>query len=399
MRNLIGYLKLLRKKNQYRIGKHQFDLIIFDNFLPSRLSPWRSFEFSEYLEIYKNSKIILSTGNYRNYSLGESFTKNKNYLVKEYPNFKIKLRKIFLFENVNTRLFYCLFFNNISANFEFLKRKNIPFMFTLYPGGGFEINNESINNRLKEICSAQNFKGIIVNQSFIKKYLIKSNICSEDMILYVPGSPTNLDLVTKEPSSEKFLISQELKIAFVANKYMKGGKDKGFDIFIITALKLLETYPEIEFHIVGDFNPEDLIELVLPNHSNFFFHGQLSMVDLNSLLFNTHIVISPNQPFMLKKYSFDGFPLNSCVLGGLNLNALLMTDYFFEAEASKWENEKHFVKIYPKSEEIVRIVIDLYLDREKLYNLALNARDKIIESYSWEKQIKPRIQFIENSIS
>src|SRR4030066_370297 len=83
---------------------------------------------------------------------------------------KIKIRKGFI--NINAKLFYCVFINNIYDNLNWLEKFKIPFIFTLYPGGGFQINNEIIDKKLKIVFNSPMFKKVIVTQIFTLDYLI-----------------------------------------------------------------------------------------------------------------------------------------------------------------------------------------------------------------------------------
>ena len=52
--------------------------------------------------------------------------------------------------NINTKLFYCVFINNIAEMLSALEKNKIPFVFTLYPGGRFGFEEESSDAKLKK---------------------------------------------------------------------------------------------------------------------------------------------------------------------------------------------------------------------------------------------------------
>ena len=106
--------------------------------------------------------------------------KKYNWISKKTTFFKRRT-------NVNTKLFYCVFISNLYNNLSWLEKFNIPFVFTLYPGGGFEVNNPEVDRKLRLIFSSSNFKKVIVTQFYTKQYLENNNLCDKDKICLIYG--------------------------------------------------------------------------------------------------------------------------------------------------------------------------------------------------------------------
>ncbi len=360
--------------------------------MPSSLSPWRSSEFN-WLSKNFRTKIYTDLSQYKNYDLGKTYNENLDMLSKEYSYLEKKIFLIKKINFVNSKLFYFIFIYNTLKFFRIAESLNIDFVFTLYPGGGFNLGDVEFNKQLKNVFSSKNFKGVIVNQHHIKSYLIQNELCSEKTIKLVPGIPLNIDV---ENDFNEIKFEEKLKILFFANKYTPLGIDKGFDVFVETAKILKSRVPEVSFHIIGDFNKNDVDNEV---QSYFTFYGKLRKSDYIKILKKTQIIISPNKPFHINPYAFDGFPLSTCVEAGLHNNVILATDYFNESTNIGFINNINFIKISNNPEEISKIILTLNKDRDKLKAIANSGKEKIINMYSFENQITPRIEFFKNLLN
>lgn len=366
-------------------NRKKIDLLILDDILPSNLSPWRSYEFDKLCEYFPNTKIYYDLSTYKNYNQDKSIKENLALLTTTYPDLKNKIFKNSILKNKNSKLVYTIFYNNICKHFDFIKKNNLDFVFTLYPGGGFVLNDEEVNTKLKTIFSNKGFKKVIVNQYITKKYLLENNLCNSSKITLIPGVPLKIDSYINAKEIKK---SDITNILFFANKYTDGGIDKGFDIFeeIVAHFK---DNSSIHFHVIGGFTPNDLKDIELNSKINFL--GILSEGDFDSHLKKMHIAISPNKPFILNKGAFDGFPLATSVTSSLYGLVNLMSDYFNESNHLSIIEGVHFYKIDENISHIIRVINNLHLDRNLMNNIAFEGRNKVISLYSFENQITPRI--------
>lgn len=365
--------------------KKKIKILILDDILPSNLSPWRSYEFDKLCEHITNTKIYYDLTTYKNYSQNNTVKKNLLLLTTNYPSLKNKIFKNSIFRSKKCSLVYTIFFNNISKHFEFIKKNNLDFVFTLYPGGGFVFDNKEVDDKLREIFRNIGFKKVIVNQFITKNYLITKNLCESSKIELIPGVPLKLESLN-EISFNKVI--EKTNILFFANKYTEGGIDKGFDVFekIVNHFKDNSNF---NFFVIGGFTNEDLNENQLK--SKITFLGTLTESEFEPHLKEMHIAISPNKPFILNHGAFDGFPLATSVTASLHCLVNLMTDYFNESENLGLIDGTHYFKIDDDISYIINIINKLHFDRDLMNRVANEGRNKIITLYSFENQITPRI--------
>jgi len=377
-----------------KVGK-KGELIILDDIIPSLLSPWRTYEFNFLLKRFPNSVVLADLRNFTKYNLGLSFEKSLEKLVQSHSFFENRVKKINTFNVINHRIAYTIFYMNIVRYFPYFEKNKMNFFFTLYPGGGFLLDNEEVNNTLKKICSSVNFKGIIVNQNFIKNYLVDHSIVKPECIHLIHGIPFQLNL-DKDLEVNFKDFSQEVTILFFANKYKSGSTDKGWLVFQEVVSKLIGIRHEVKFMVIGgysdsDLDYKDLVKLVE-------FKGSLEESEYSKILNdNAHILISPNAP-NLSNGAFDGFPLGTCVSAGYYFNALLMTDFFEESRSSGWEDGVNFIRISQNADIISLKIKELLDNREKLENISYGANSLIRENYSYENQVLSRIKIFESAL-
>ena len=230
--------KFFRKK-RFVFFKKSEGILIFDDVIPSNLSPWRSHEFNHLLKSFPKSFVLADLRNYNEYNQNNSFNENLSNLEKRYLYFKGKVKRIDFINLIFGRIGYTIFFFNIDKYFELFEKKKIPFVFTLYPGGGFLLNNEFVNERLSVICKSKNFHGVIVNQFFVRDYLVNSGICDTKKINLIHGVPIDINSYNKSLNLNRST-DKGLRILFFANKYKTGSTDKGWGLFLELSKKLIE---------------------------------------------------------------------------------------------------------------------------------------------------------------
>lgn len=368
------------------------DIVIFDDFLPSSLSPWRSYEFHEIAKNFKKVKIICDATTFQNYNQGKSFEENFKLLKEQYPFFKNVISKTKKHYKVKADLAYTLFYNNIIKHFDYIEENKIPFAFTLYPGGGFVFNDKAINENLKKICSSNLFKGVVVNQYITKEYLIENGITVEDKITLIPGVSLNLNGDFKSVEKDNSVI----KIVFFANKYTVGGKDKGFDVFQKIIFQLIENKQNILPVVIGNFSKDDLEIKELSD--KIIFKGVLNEAAYQKELESTHIFISPNQPNILAPGAFDGFPLSTAIAAALANNVLFLTDHFNESEKIGFIDKVDYFKLTNSLEDNISLIEKVIDNINLIKEISQNGKNKTLNLYSFNNQIQPRIEFLKKCL-
>jgi hypothetical protein len=154
--------KVLHKTIKLNLCKKQ-DLIIYDDIYPHPVSGFRLEEYTVLLTEIKKSMILLSSKAYPIVKTDVSLHPlHVEEIVRNNLQLRGKLKLYRGFVNLNAKLFYCIFINNIYEFINSLEKFKIPFVFTLYPGGGFQMNDDQSDLKLKRVLSSPMFKKVIV---------------------------------------------------------------------------------------------------------------------------------------------------------------------------------------------------------------------------------------------
>ena len=162
---MLSFIRRILFKNYFYKGTEKYNLLIYDDFFPNSKSGFRYEEFTYYMENIYNLKFLLTPKTY--VAVGESPNNQAMYIENLKDNFPkfFEENKVTKFDdkgsyNINTKLFYCVFINNIAEMLPALEKNKIPFVFTLYPGGGFGFEEESSDAKLKKVLSSKYFKKV-----------------------------------------------------------------------------------------------------------------------------------------------------------------------------------------------------------------------------------------------
>lgn len=371
----------------------KFNLLIIDDTFPSPKSGFRYIEFTTYLQEFKKSVIITSGKNIE--SLDK---KSAAIIVQEYkekfPNLSHKVilesKKIHI---KSTDLVYLTFLNNTFAILPKIESAKAPFVFTLYPGGGFLLNDPICDHKLKRIFSSPCFKKVIVTQQVTYDYILNKGMCSKEKIQMIFGvvmpEISKTDLFTKKHywGFDK----NRMDICFMAHRYTPYGKDKGYDIFIDVATILHQRYKNIYFHVIGSFDSKIINVDTLGDHIKF--HGSLDPEDFDNLFKTIDIILSPNISGQISPGSFDGFPTASCIEAALRGSAIFAHDEFNSAE-NYFTNEKDIVLTKYDTNDIIDKIIFYYNHPAALKEIGKNGAHRVKELYSLETQMDPRVNLL-----
>ena len=391
--------KLIKQENfiPYK-GFKKVDLLIFDDIFPHPVSGFRYEEFTVLLSSFKKSKIVMSPSAYSviNTPVNNHNKHIKNFIEENiFLKSKLGLKKSFV--NINAKLFYCVFINNIFNNLHWLEKHKIPFVFTLYPGGGFQLNETLSDNKLKKVFASPMFRNVIVTQKITQDYLINNNFCKSQSIQFVFGGVVPQISLKKDLTNKKsYLINKPtFDICFCASKYTPRGVDKGYDVFIDFAHMIAKEYDFIKFHTVGGFTEDDID--ISNIKERIHFYGYQNFESLGAIYKNMDVLISPNKPFILGKGAFDGFPLGTVVEAVLNGVVVLITDQL--KQNNVFVPEVDLILIESEINSIKKEIINLINSPEKLFSISENGKEKFFEVYSNENQMLPRIILLQNEIS
>lgn len=395
-RKIIKKIKIIFLKQRFVRGSYKNDLFIYDDIFPHPISGFRYEEFKTLLNVFKKSKIIVEPFSYPALKTDEKMHKIHILEFKsKFPELENKFIQKNRGVNINTKLFYCIFLLNIYRNLVWLEKYKIPFVFTLYPGGGFQVYDLISDQKLQKVLASPQFRKVIVTQLYTKEYLIKNNFCEANKIEYIFGCVVpQLSLNPNVSFEKKYTKKETFDIVFCAAKYMSKGLDKGFDVFIALAHSLIKKYDFVRFHVVGGFDKEEIDVTLLDGKITFY--GYKKFDDLATIYEQMDVIVSPNKPFLYGKGAFDGFPLGTVIEAVLNNVVAIVTDNL--KQNTVFENGKEIIITNGAVASIEKEVINLIQNPEKLFEISQNGRNKFLEIYSNEYQMNPRIKMLAEEI-
>lgn len=381
---------VITRSRFYKNRLRPYHILFYDSIFPNPLSGFRFEEFFKYLRDIKCSKILVEPIDYPILKqTSDDFEADLKNFREAYPAMGRKVRRISLWNNINGSLLYCVFYNNIFRVMPIINHHKIPFAFTLYPGGGFNLESPTVKENLKEICGSSLFKGVIVTQRIIRSYLVENNICDVNKINYIFGGIVPQNSLNSTRAQYFKYNKQVLDVCFCANKYMPAGLDKGYDIFIEVAKTLVKRDYSVQFHVVGDFDREDIA--LDPIESKVQFYGKVKFEELQKIFLGVDLILSPNRPNMLGKGSFDGFPLGTVVEAAFNGVIPIVTD---ELRQNDTFTEDELCITRPSVGAFVD-VIEKMINETDFKARSLKTQSKFRKLYSNEVQLKKRIQFLD----
>jgi len=385
-------LSVQRKWRGFLNSPRKVDLLIVDDAYPHPQSAFRLEEYDAYIDHFKKI-LILSTG--RSFSFFQEKRLFKEVVAEHEAENRSAKGKVAFYDQaavVKAKLAYTIFAGNAWGFVEYFEANRVPFVFTLYPGGSFYINDVASDERLRRIFKSPMFRSVIVTQTITRDYLLEHRFCPEDKIHSIYGVVTpRIHLKPALMDHSHFGFDKDtLDICFTAHKYRQDGHDKGYDIFLDVAKVLLKKFPECRFHVVGGFSVDDLPIDGL--QGKITFYGGRTQEWLSEFYKDKDIMLSCNVPFVLCPGAFDGFPTGSATDAMLNKLALFCTDPLHLNQ--KFEDECELV-IVPHNVEAIVDRISWYRNNPiALRDLACKGRQAAQRIYSFEAQIAPRLEIL-----
>lgn len=273
-------------------------------------------------------------------------------------------------------------------------------MFTLYPGGGFDLNSPEADSKLRMLLDDRRFSKVITTQYATYDYLVSRGFCAPDQIVHLFGGliPSCL---SGRPQARAAKTDDKIDICFVAQRYTARGVEKGCDIFVDLVRKLRD-HGGFRFHLVGGWTPENT---GLPAGETVTFHGIKPASFFQAFYQRMDIILSPNishSELHGGKGSFDGFPTTACVEAAVEGVAMFLTDSLGLNRTQKGDPiflpGVEFERITRDVNAIAALLLHYHDDRDRLRTLAERGRAAVLREFSFERQIRPRLQLLEREI-
>lgn len=355
---------------------------VLDDFFPNLLTGFRIAEYNAYLQHFPRLTI---------FSTVADFDEQAQAYARLYPGLAPRVRQFSSAGAGTIRFAYLNFLNNAHAFLPYLERWNIPFVLTLYPGGGFGIDEKASDDKLARVCASQCLRRVIVTQRRTADYLkARHPTVSSSFVYGCVINPLYFGVPLAHTSFGDMKASFD--ICFVAERYMEHGLNKGYPTFIDACRQVVAAIPETRLHVIGGFSTEDWPLGDLEHCVTF--HGRLATQNLRQMFAGMDVIASPNVPFTLHAGNFDGFPTAACAEASLCGVAMVVSDVLRLNE--HYEPGRDLMIVAPEAASFASALIGLGRDVVRLRALALAGQMKSRDLFAPQRQIHPRIAAIEH---
>lgn len=358
------------------------ELVVLDDFFPNLLTGFRIAEFNAYLRAYRNVRVLSALRDFE--------TEHARY-AELYPEMASRVERYTRKALGRPQLVYLMFLNNAALFLPMLERRDIPFVLTLYPGGGFGLNEPPSDKKLRRVLASKQLRGLIVTQQVTGDYVrsfAQRHGLTLPRIRHIPGVVANpLYFSPDLPAHQPYFGEgkADFDVCFVAEKYMPLGQNKGYPEFVEAALMLREE-PALRFHVVGSFGPDDIDVSALDDRITF--HGRVETSRLPRFFAGMDLVVSPNKPYLLHPGNFDGFPTGGCVEAALCGVAVMASDSL--GQNIGYPNGEAMLIIEPSAPAVAEGIRMLLASPEQVGQIARRGCELTRQWYAPSVQIEGR---------
>ena len=363
-------------------------LIIIDGLFPNLISAFRIAEINSILDYFDTAVA---------YGASSSWRVFRKYSAA-YPQFASRVRPFHPFRTLRGSGAYVIFLNPVHMYLNYLEKAHLPFVFELYPGGGFCLNHPVSDAHLRRVVGSPMFRRVIVTQTVTRDYLIHNKFCREDQIEFIYGVVVPSDRFSEIGGQAALYgtAKNTFDICFVAYKYTPRGIDKGYDRFVECARILSKRRSQIRFHVVGNFTEADIDVSDLCGRITFY--GPQLMPFFPAFYSRMDLIISPNVPYLLAPGAFDGFPTACCIEAALCGVAMFVTDPLGLNEG-RLKHGEDVVIVSPEPEDIATAVEEYLADPARLVRLAKSGQQAMRKLFAFDTQMAPRLRVLSDLLS
>ncbi|SAL72106.1 hypothetical protein AWB71_04458 [Caballeronia peredens] len=370
------------------------DLLIIDEMLPCDFSPFRTLEYTHYLN-YFGSSVLLSTEGWHAWVSNLGF--DQQLAESEFDDsIKAKIDRFSSFSSIVPKLAYVTFLHNAWQVFPHLTERRIPFVLQLYPGGAFEPNVSSSDEMLRKIAHSPLCRKIIVTQKLSRDYLLENIGCDLSKIQFIYGGVYN----TRNGfdfTRDKKLFGRDkstLDICFVAHRYGDDIKKKGYDKFVAVAKALTSQFEAVRFHVVGDYTPD---QIPLEHASaSITFHGKQPGSFFKEFYPSMDIILSVNRPSEDHGGAFDGFPTGACMEAGFRGVLNCVSDPLNLNVA--FTDGEDIMLVDLDTDKTIQRLSGLLSEPEKLYELAYANWRRFLDVFDTDRQLWGRTRILSDEL-
>ncbi|SOE01211.1 FkbM family methyltransferase [Blastococcus haudaquaticus] len=286
-----------------------------------------------------------------------------------------------------------MFLNNAAQFLDDLERTPLPFVLTLYPGGGLHLGEAAAERKLRRVLRSPQLRHVITTQPLVTD-LVQTITGGSVPVTEVLGVVVDPGYLRSGPGLRTNYFGSgkpTLDVCFVAHRYTADGSDKGFPVFLESLRLLRDAGLPVRGHVVGGFGPSDLAG----EHANLdlSFSGVLSTPELRQFYSGMDVIVSPTASGRLAPGAFDGFPTGACVEAALCGVALVATDPLNQNRLYTDGRDIHM----PRADvvEVVARILDLVADPDGVRRVAQAGLRTTRQAYGVDAQLWSRRRVLE----
>jgi glycosyltransferase involved in cell wall biosynthesis len=381
-------LPVLRRRR--RAGR----LLILDDVFPNLVSGFRVSEFNAYLRALPSAR-VLSTPHWWPTATGVvGFEAAHAEYAGRYPELADRVGLLGVEEGLPpAELAYLVFLNNAASYLPRLTESRLPFLVTIYPGGGMQLGDHEADCKLREVLGSPLCRGVVTTQRVTRDYLVTKGFLAPELITHLPGLVAAVPTDVGADRTRYGYGKDTLDVLFAAHRYTPDGVDKGYDVFIDAARRITQAVAHARFHVVGPWEPGGTPDDELAGRVTY--HGTLVPDELHELCRRCDVIVSPNRPFKLSPGGYDGFPLTTCVDAGLRGMAVVASN---ELHEDAFRDGCDLLVVRPDATDVAQRLIALAADPAELRRLGERAQRAFAAAYSAESQLGPRLELIARNL-
>lgn len=353
-------------------------LVLLDDFFPNQLSTFRLVEFERYLEAFPNAVC---------HSTVAGFDLHHAAYAAARPELAERVHPFGGSLPAGAEVAFAVGLNTAFAFLETVEAAGVPFVFELYPGFGFHLDDPRTEVALRRLFTSPCFERAIVTQSVTQRYVLGRGLVDPRRIAYKYGFVTDVSFWSREARPR--LERETIDLAFVANRYMPGGRDKGFDVFVTAAARLAERSARpVHCHVVGSWTAADVPPVTTVADVQMTFYGLRPREFFPGFYAGVDAIVSPNAPGILAPGAFDGFPTGAVVEAMLSGVPAFVTD---PLRLNSWfRPEREIVLIERDPTTIAEALGGLLADPVRLRAIGERGRARATALFNLDAQMAPR---------
>lgn len=351
--------------------------VVLDDHFPTLSSGFRLAEFTELMHAGLVAEVLTTMG---------PFAQVSAPFAERYPDLAHRVRPYAPELLAGFDQAYLMFLNNAAYYLEAMETAGLPFVLTLFPGGGLDDSAEC-RAKLARVLGSPLLRHVFTTQPRVSEMVASGYPHVRQSLLtglfasphyFVPGAGLR----------ENYFGSGKptLDLCFVAHKYTTTGSDKGFPVFVETVDALRTAGVPARGHVVGEFTRDDVE--AFGSGEGVTTYGLLDSIELREFYSTMDAIVSPNVPGRLSAGAFDGFPLASCVEGALCGVAMVVSDELRQNQFLR--DGRDALVVAPSTEGVVDRITRLLREPEGFRRLGQSGLRVVRHIYSPGRQLDLR---------